>query len=82
MLRRIFPIKIDTLLCMALELTRQLDQQVRKTTQERKGDWKPVVYLLTDGRPTDDTAPEIRRWKENYANKVNLIAIGLGSMCQ
>lgn len=60
------------------ELTRQLDQQVRKTTQERKGDWKPVVYLLTDGRPTDDTAPEIKRWKDQYASKVNLIAIGLG----
>ncbi|KHN49743.1 TerY-C metal binding domain-containing protein [Pectobacterium fontis] len=61
------------------ELTRQIDEQVRKTTQERKGDWKPVVYLLTDGHPTDDTAPEIKRWKANYANKVNLIAIGLGA---
>lgn len=60
------------------ELTAQLDSQVRKTTLERKGDWKPVVYLLTDGRPTDDTAPEIKRWKEHYASKVNLIAIGLG----
>ncbi|QHQ18534.1 VWA domain-containing protein [Pectobacterium parmentieri] len=61
------------------ELTKQIDEQVRKTTQERKGDWKPVVYLLTDGRPTDDTASEITRWKQHYANKVNLIAIGLGA---
>ncbi|ASY74640.1 MULTISPECIES: TerY-C metal binding domain-containing protein [Pectobacterium] len=61
------------------ELTKQIDEQVRKTTQERKGDWKPVVYLLTDGRPTDDITPEITRWKTHYASKVNLIAIGLGA---
>ncbi|MBU9823997.1 VWA domain-containing protein [Rouxiella badensis] len=60
------------------ELTRQIDTQVRKTTEERKGDWKPVAYLLTDGRPTDDVTSEIKRWKEQYARKVNLIAIGLG----
>ncbi|MCU1798431.1 VWA domain-containing protein [Pectobacterium polaris] len=61
------------------ELTKQIDEQVRKTTQERKGDWKPVVYLLTDGRPTDDITPEITRWKTHYASKINLIAIGLGA---
>lgn len=60
------------------ELSHQIDTQVRKTTLEQKGDWKPVVYLLTDGRPTDDCAQEIKRWKDHYANKVNLIAIGLG----
>lgn len=37
-----------------------------------------MVYLLTDGRPTDDTTAEITRWKTHYARKVNLIAIGLG----
>jgi uncharacterized protein YegL len=60
------------------ELTVQIDTQVRKTTHETKGDWKPVVYLLTDGRPTDDTTLEVKRWKNNYASKVNLIAVGLG----
>ncbi|ENM2589107.1 TerY-C metal binding domain-containing protein [Escherichia coli] len=60
------------------ELTVQIDTQVRKTTHEAKGDWKPVVYLLTDGRPTDDTTAEVKRWKDHYASKVNLIAVGLG----
>ncbi len=74
------PIGGGTSLGAALrELTRQIDLQVRKTTAERKGDWKPVVYLLTDGRPTDDVSGEIRRWKEQYASRVNLIAIGIGS---
>ncbi len=60
------------------ELSLQIDQQVKRTTAERKGDWKPVAYLLTDGRPTDDVAPEIERWKAHYGKRVNLIAIGLG----
>ncbi len=60
------------------ELTVQIDTQVRKTTHEAKGDWKPVVYLLTDGRPTDDTTAEVKRWKDHYASKVNLIAVGRG----
>ncbi len=50
------------------ELTVQIDTQVRKTTHEAKGDWKPVVYL-TDGRPTDDTTAEVKRWKDHYAVK-------------
>ncbi|AFH93289.1 TPA: TerY-C metal binding domain-containing protein [Providencia stuartii] len=74
------PIGGGTSLGSALkELSYQIDTQVQKTTYERKGDWKPVVYLLTDGRPTDNVAPEIQRWKEKYASKVNLIAIGLGA---
>lgn len=73
------PVGGGTNLTAALrELCSQLDAQVRKTTVDRKGDWKPVIYLLTDGRPTDDTAAEIARWKNRYADKVNLIAIGLG----
>ena len=73
------PVGSGTHLGAALrELTQQMDTQIRKTTEERKGDWKPVVYLLTDGRPTDDTAAEIARWKANYARKATLIAVGLG----
>lgn len=73
------PVGSGTNLGAALrELMTQIDTQVRKTTVERKGDWKPVVYLLTDGHPTDDAAAEIKRWKEHYARKVNLIGIGLG----
>lgn len=37
-----------TLLCQRVE------QEVQKTTYEKKGDWKPLVFLMTDGVPTDD----------------------------
>lgn len=59
-------------------LMAELDNSVIKTTPDRKGDWKPIVYLFTDGRPTDDPSQAIRRWKAEYANKATLIAIGLG----
>jgi uncharacterized protein YegL len=29
-------------------------REVVKTTPQAKGDWKPLVFLMTDGMPTDD----------------------------
>ena len=30
------------------------ENEVTKTTLEQKGDWKPIVFIMTDGVPTDD----------------------------
>ncbi len=30
-----------------------INREVRKTTEEQKGDWKPLIFLMTDGEPTD-----------------------------
>ncbi len=35
-------------------LMAEIDRNTVKTTAERKGDWKPIVFLLTDGKPTDN----------------------------
>lgn len=56
----------------------EIDRSVAKTTMDRKGDWKPIVYLFTDGRPTDNPDAAIERWNADYAKKASLIAIGLG----
>ena len=56
----------------------EIERVVVKTTPERKGDWKPIVYLFTDGRPTDNPDAAIDRWNADYARKANLIAVGLG----
>jgi uncharacterized protein YegL len=30
-----------------------LDREVRKSSPTQKGDWKPLIFLMTDGQPTD-----------------------------
>ncbi|HEY1045863.1 MAG TPA: VWA domain-containing protein [Bacteroidia bacterium] len=35
-------------------LSNCIDNEVVKTTAETKGDWKPLVFIMTDGLPTDD----------------------------
>lgn len=35
-------------------LADKVDAEVVKTTPEQKGDWKPLVFIMTDGVPTDD----------------------------
>lgn len=68
-----------TALGLAMEhLMAEIDRTVVKTTHERKGDWKPLVYFMTDGKPTDQCQPAIDQWNQNYAGRVNMVAIGLG----
>ena len=35
-------------------LADKLENEVTKTTLEQKGDWKPIVFIMTDGVPTND----------------------------
>lgn len=60
-------------------LMSEIDRQVVRTTPTTKGDWRPVVFLMTDGAPTDDPAAAIRRWREDYARRNQLIAVSVGA---
>lgn len=42
-------------------LAKRIEAEVAKTTAEQKGDWKPLVFLMTDGSPTDD-------WRKGLAD--------------
>lgn len=73
------PLGSGTNLGLALnKLMYEIDKSVVKTTHEHKGDWKPIVYIFTDGRPTDNPNSAISIWKKSYANKATVIAISLG----
>lgn len=39
------------------------EREVTKTTREQRGDWRPMVFILTDGMPTDDVAGAIQRFQ-------------------
>ncbi|MBB1367650.1 VWA domain-containing protein [Pseudoalteromonas sp. SR44-5] len=56
----------------------EIDTNVKKTTYETRGDWEPIVFLITDGKPTDNPSKAITRWQDKYAKNASLIAITLG----
>ncbi|MRX67009.1 Uncharacterized conserved protein YegL, contains vWA domain of TerY type [Flavobacterium resistens] len=75
-----FPIGSGTSLSKGLgHLMYELRSNIVKTTYEVKGDWKPIVFLFTDGVPTDDTQAAINEWKNNWQRTANLIAVSFGN---
>lgn len=74
-----FPIGGGTSLSKGLgHLMFELRKNTVKTTYEQKGDWKPIVFLFTDGVPTDNTSSVITEWKQNWAKTANMVAISFG----
>lgn len=74
-----FPIGSGTSLSKGLRhLMFELNKNIIKTTREDKGDWKPIIFLFTDGVPTDNTSSAITEWKTNWAKAANLVAISFG----
>ncbi len=54
-----------TALGEALKLVaHKIDTEVQKTTTEQKGDWKPLVFIMTDGIPTDDWQSGLNEFKK------------------
>ncbi len=52
-------------------------QEVEKTTASVKGDWKPMVFLMTDGMPTDDWKKGLKRFRQEKWGIVVGCAIGM-----
>lgn len=74
-----FPIGSGTSLSKGLgHLMYEMRRNFIKTTYDQKGDWKPIVFLFTDGVPTDDTQSVIAEWKANWAKVANMVAVSFG----
>ena len=61
-----------------IHLMDKIDQNVLQSSRKQKGDWKPMVFLMTDGVPTDDPTAAIVRWKARYKQFVSMIAVSIG----
>ncbi|MDU1892079.1 MAG: VWA domain-containing protein [Dysgonomonas sp.] len=45
-------------------LADKINSEVVKTTMEQKGDWKPIVFIMTDGVPMDDWKKGLEKFKQ------------------
>ena len=54
-------------------LADKIEQEVQKTTPETRGDWKPLIFIMTDGVPTDD-------WKKGF-EKLKQVKTGMIIAC-
>lgn len=61
----------------ALSLVAQMiDSEVQKTTSDIKGDWKPLIFLMTDGSPTDNLQQGIDRLRQSKTGLIIACAAG------
>lgn len=69
-----------TALGEALKLVaNKIDTEVAKTTTEQKGDWKPLVFIMTDGIPTDDWQSGLNEFKKSKVAFTVACAAGSGA---
>jgi len=57
-------------------LAKKIDSEVTKTTAEVKGDWKPLIFIMTDGGPTDDWQKGLAEFRKRKVGMVVACAAG------
>lgn len=69
-----------TALGAALELlAARIRDEVNRRDSVRRGDWRPIVILLADGKPTDDFEKSLRVYKGTVGDLVaNFYVVGCG----
>ncbi len=53
-----------------------IGREVKTTTADSKGDWKPLVFLMTDGQPTDDWQKGLDAFRKAKTGMVIACAAG------
>ena len=60
-------------------LAQRIDTEVTTTTAEQKGDWRPLVFIMTDGKPTDDLQFGLEQFRQRKTGMVVACAAGQGA---
>ncbi len=60
-------------------LAQSIDREVATSTAEVKGDWKPLVFIMTDGMPTDSWQNGLAEFKSKKSGIVVACAAGNGA---
>jgi uncharacterized protein YegL len=60
-------------------LATQIDKEVTKTSSDTKGDWKPLVFVMTDGHPTDDWKSGLDDLRKRKVGTI--VACAAGQQC-
>lgn len=60
-------------------VSRCIDNEVQQTTTEKKGDWKPLVFIMTDGVPTDNWQNGLAEFKRRKVAFTVACAAGSGA---
>lgn len=59
-------------------LCEKVEAEVKKGTAEQKGDWRPLLFLLTDGKPSDKQEYERMLPRIKSINFASIIACAAG----
>jgi uncharacterized protein YegL len=57
-------------------LAQRVEVEVARTTTDQKGDWKPLVFIMTDGEPTDDWQKGLNEYRKRRFGMVIACAAG------
>lgn len=60
-------------------LAQKVDVEVARSTPDQKGDWKPIVFIMTDGEPTDDWQKGLNEYRKRKFGIVVACAAGQGA---
>ena len=60
-------------------LAMKIETEVAKTTPQQKGDWRPIVFIMTDGTPTDNWQKGLTEFKKHKTAFTVACAAGHGA---
>jgi uncharacterized protein YegL len=60
-------------------LADRIEAEITKTSADIKGDWKPLIFIMTDGSPTDDWQKGFEKLKKVRTGIIVACAAGHGA---